>query len=105
MWNDIIIKQIMSVGACDQAICNMFSCYREYRRKQFIELSPDQRFLKYTQTKVFYFDVAASGPGLAESDTVCTINIPFIVCDNDNNNMQNALTSPSILVVMLGTKL
>ena len=65
--------------------CQSFwSVYREYRRKQFIEFSPDQQFLKYNQTKVFYFDRDATDPRLSESDTICTINIPLIVCRDSN---------------------
>ena len=61
-------------------LLSSFYVYREYRTKQFIKFSPDRQTLTYNQTKVFYFDPAASGPGLDESDTICTINIPFIVC-------------------------
>ena len=83
MWN--VIKKTVSIRSSltwhvikPSAIFLLL--YRQYRRKQFIGFSPDQRFLTYTQTKVFYFDPDASGPGLDESDTICTINIPFIVC-------------------------
>ena len=75
--------------------------YRQYRRKQFIGFSPDQRFLTYTQTKVFYFDPDASGPGLNESDIICTINLPFIVCLHGMLTMQSCLLQPGHKVVTL----
>ena len=60
----------------------MAATYREYRTKDIAGFSDDKEQVTYTQKKVFYFDQDATGPNLTETDTICTINIPFIVSRN-----------------------
>ena len=65
----MIKKQFLSVTA---------PC-REFRTKNLTKFSSDKLLLTYTQSKLFYFDQNATGENLAESDIICTVNIPYIV--------------------------
>ena len=56
---------------------------REYRSKQFLNTSSDDKRISYNQTRVFYFDESASKAGVAENDTICTINLPLVVSPHD----------------------
>ena len=53
---------------------------REYRTKNFNNesLFENRTKLNYTQDEYFIFDQNASGPGLAETDMICTVNIPLV---------------------------
>ena len=47
-----------------------------------MEISDDEEFLTYNQTRLFVFNQNATGPGLLETDTICTVNIPLVVSAN-----------------------
>lgn len=55
----------------------VLSC-SENRTKNFIDV-PDKDQLTYTQHKIFHFDSSTSELGVAETDIICTINIPLVV--------------------------
>jgi len=55
------------------------SLFREYRTKTFDDHSDDPDQIAYTQQKIFRFDENRTRAGLAETDTICTINIPLVV--------------------------
>ena len=57
-----------------------FDFYRETRVKNVLNISEDGSLLTYNQTRVFHFSPETSGEGLSEEDTICTINLPIVVC-------------------------
>ena len=61
-------------------MCELVLSIREERLKTFLYVSPDGTELTYNQSKLFYWDASTSGGGLQENDTICTINIPLLVC-------------------------